>query len=391
MWPHARKQGGDAVARRNHRPRTVLVPGKATQTVKHVWVVGICFLGICGVGHVQHKAHHVLLTRDVKQALLGDGDGLWLGFRLGHNANNAGNLHNDESGTQCCGSGPLHARALDCKNNKGGDDHRPYKQADTSDGRELGPVHKIAVGDGQARVHEEHLCVGAHAKGHDDGENHLKGATAERREHKAAGNGQEKASHNHDLPHLADPKEQAVGAAGNKLERSHHKHREDEKDAGEKRKHDAAAPGDARRAARGGPARVAARGCKRIPRRRVGRGLAGGVDAGDRGLGHAARPLVHVQDPHEGLARAPEGHAQHRRERHRHGGQRLDRVGHDRGVHVREGGRGHRREQAGTYRRKAKDVPHKDQQAPSNAVRTLLGAASHHCRPDSPSQTHQPR
>ena len=92
---------------------------------------------------------------------------------------------------------------------------------------------------------------------------------------------------------------------------------------------------------RGGPARVAARGCKRLSRRRVGRGLAGG-SMRDRWLDHAARPLVYVQEPHEGPARPPEGHAQHRRERHGHRGQRTDGVGHDRGVHVGEGrGRGH--------------------------------------------------
>lgn len=38
------------------------------------------------IDHVKHKTHHVLLADTSKGASLGDGDGLWFRFRLGHDA-----------------------------------------------------------------------------------------------------------------------------------------------------------------------------------------------------------------------------------------------------------------------------------------------------------------
>ena len=176
------------------------------------------------------------------------------------------------------------------------DDGNPHGKAHEGDAVVLGPVHEVAVGNGKARVHEHDLGECPHAQGGHNGNDHVERAAAEHGERKPAGKCDEETGNNHQLPDLPYAKEQAARAACHKLERGYHKHGKGEKRAGKKREREAAAPGDARRAARGGPARVAARGCKRLSRRRVGRGLAGGVDAGDRGLGHAPRPLVYVQD-----------------------------------------------------------------------------------------------
>ena len=68
----------------------------------------------------------------------------------------------------------------------------------------------------------------------------------------------------------------------------------------------------------------------------------------DGGLGDLAGVLVDAERPQKPAPRAPPHHAEHRREGHGHAGERLDGVGHDRGVHVGGGGCGER-EPGGGY------------------------------------------
>ena len=74
-------------------------------------------------------------------------------------------------------------------------------------------------------------------------------------EDKAADNANEKPRHEDELPHAVQAKDKRRRVCGNELVGSHDENRKCIEQADEKREREAAAPGEARRAARAGPAR----------------------------------------------------------------------------------------------------------------------------------------
>ena len=314
--------------------------GEPTQRLRGVRVAVDHLVHIARVEGVEHEDDDVGLGRDLGEALLG-GDGAGDVGRLvreEHGEARALGGHEDdgrEHGDDARGNGAEHR-----DEREHGEDGQPHGAGGGHLLAEPLPGHGRAVREGKALVEGYLLHEGADAHRRDEGKQDVEGPAAHDREREGCSHADGEGHDKEWQPHVGDVEDEAARARDDDLERRHHNEGEREGEAGDKGEGEALAPGERAVVADAlGEALNLGLGSGGLEDADAGVGVGGKLL--DGGLGDLAGVLVDAEGPEQPAPGPPPHHAEHRRERHGHARQRLDGVGHDRGVHVGGGRRGH--------------------------------------------------